>query len=355
MLVDHPVRKTMNPQYEQFDEQLEQLMKGYMPGANRESDARLEAGQQMEATEVEDLLHLARQVQTTSHVRVDPVFAAELERRVLRHALTRPQATHHGPLVQFWHLHRALALTTILLLALTLLGAGVFALAAHTTSPANPLNGLGHWQQSAHDTATASSADHATVDLQAARQSLLALQNVANSTQTSAYVQDLASFDAQLTRATGSINALPAGDEKTLLNSQLSQLKGEARQKLHGWLHALAAAAGVATTSELGRLGELVPQVSSASIVLPAHPKGNALIHVMGSGFQPGARLLVDGKVVSVTGTLQNGQMVFILTWTGEKHPHTLGIVNPDGTVAQTDHVTITTTSKNGNGNGNGK
>lgn len=344
----------MNPQYERFNERLEQSLNENRSGMRQESGAGASGGQQ---TEEEDLLDLARQFQATSHVRVDPVFAAELERRVLRHALTRPQTAGGWSLAQFWRLHRALALAVSLVLVLVLLGAGVFALAVRTTNPASPLYGLGHWQHSTPATATpsATSVDRATVDLQTARQQLLALQNVANPTQTDAYVRDLASFDTQLARATSLINALPAGDEKMLLTTQLTQLKGDARQKLHGWLGKLSAVAGAATTSELGRLGETVPHVSSASIVLPAHPQGSATIRVTGNGIQVGARLLVDGKVIPITGAFQGGQVIFVLTWGSEKHPHTLGIVNPDGTVAQTTNVTISTASKNGNGNGNGK
>ncbi|HEX7734884.1 MAG TPA: hypothetical protein VF458_08475 [Ktedonobacteraceae bacterium] len=337
----------MNPQYERFNEQLEQSIKGSMPGAERAGDASAEEVQGAE------LLRLARQFQETPHLRVDPVFAAQLERRMLRHALTRPRTARGWSLVQFWRLHRALAIS--MLLVLLLLGAGVLALVARTTNPASPLYGLGHWSQQARSTPTAAPADLAAADLQTARLRLLALQNVANATQTGTYVQGLASFVTQLARATGSINALPAGDEKTLLSTQLAQLKGDARQKLRGWLRTLTPAASAATTSELGRLGESIPQVSSASIVLPAHPRGNATVRVTGSGLQPGARLLVDGKLISVAGTLQNGQMVFVLTWTSEKHPRTLGIVNPDGTAAQTSNVTVTTASKNSNGNGQGK
>src|SRR5262249_3855826 len=71
-------------------------------------------------------------------------------------------------------------------------------------------------------------------------------------------------------------------------------------------------------------------------------------------GFQSSAQLLVDGKILAVIGTLQNGQMVFVATWNGEQHPHTLGLLNPDGTAVQTTTLTILSTSEdNQAGTGN--
>jgi len=345
----------MNPQDERFNEQLERALKESTPGAGQVSNVGASADQQSAVAEDADLLHLARQLQEAPHIRADPVFTVQLEQRMLRHALARRQVRRGWLLAQWRTPHRVLALAMSLCLVLILLGAGALALVARTTHLASPFSSVGHGQPSIQNTSTAAPADLAGADLQTARARLLALQQVATSTQTDAYVQGLANFEAQLARAAASINALPTGDEKTLLITQLAQLKGEARQKLRGWLHTLTPTASAATTSELGRLGESIPQVSSASIVLPAHPRGNATVRVIGSGLQSGARLLVDSKLISITGMLQNGQLVFVLPWTGEKHPHTLGIVNPDGTVAQTSNVGISTASKSNNGNGQGK
>lgn len=343
----------MDSQYERFNKRLEQSINGNIPYREDASDAETSAGQPPEETADADLLGLARQLQATSHLRVDPSFAAQLERRVLRSALTRSLPSHGWSPVRFWRKRWVPTLAASFVLGVILLGAGLLLMFTHTDHLASPFSSP-EQTTTRSGTPTISPAYLATADLQTARQSLFALQNAANAAQTGVYVQRLASFDMQLTQATSAISALAAGNEKTLLSTQLTQLQGEARQKLRGWLHLLTPTASAATTSELGRLGESVPQVSSASIILPAHPKGSATVQVTGSGLQQGARLLVDGTLTSATGTLQDGKLVFVLTWTSEKHPHTLGVVNPDGTVAQTSKVTVTTASKDNNGNGQG-
>jgi hypothetical protein len=344
----------MNPQHERFNERLEQAMKSTTPDA--QDGSHLLGEQRAGDSEIDELVDLAQRFQATPHLRVDTDFAETLERRVLRHALiSRQKAVRGGALVQFWRFHKVLVVTMSLCILLVLLGLGALALAAQTTNPANPLSIIKQWEQPARTTMTATTPiDQATVDLQTARASLQLLVNLTTPAQNNDYVQTLSHFDEQLTRTINAINVLPAGTHKTHLAGQLDLLKSDARQKLRGLLHTLTSTASAATTTELGHLGEQIPQVSSATIVLPAHPKETATIRMTGSGIQPGAQLLVNGKLMSITGTFQNGQVVFVLTWKSEQHPHSLGILNPDGTVAQTSNVTVQTAPKSGNGNANG-
>lgn len=345
----------MNPQDERLDEQLSQVNRtsttGFV-GAGNTGDA-----------EVDELVTLARRLRTAPQVRVDAAFAQTLERRLLRHALiTRQVSERDSRLRQIWQRHRvAFSFIGLGVLLLLLLGVGLLVLALQTAHPTNPLYSLDPGQSPARTTPTPALSstltatlppDQASLDLQTARSHLQTLLTLTAPAQSSAYVQTLAQFDAQLTKAANAINSLPDGTEKSDLSQQLKTLKSDARQQLRSLLPTLTSTASAATTSELGRLGETVPSVSSASIILPAHPKGNATISIIGSGIQAGAQLLVDGKLVQATGTLANGRMVFVLTWKSEKHPHSLGIVNPDGTVAQTTNITITR-SKDTKGNGN--
>lgn len=345
----------MNPQDERLDEQLSQVNRtnttGFV-GAGGTGDA-----------EVDELVTLARRLQAAPQVRVDAAFAQTLERRLLRHALTTRQANgRDSRLRQIWQQHRvAFSFIGLGVLLLLLLGVGLLVLALQTAHPANPLYSLDPGQSPARTTSTPALSstltatlppDQASLDLQTARSHLQTLLTLTAPAQSSAYVQTLAQFDAQLTEAANTINSLPDGTEKSDLSQQLNTLKSDARQQLRSLLHTLTSTASAATTSELGRLGETVPSVNSASIILPAHPKDNATISIIGSGIQTGAQLLVDGKLVQATGTLANGRMVFVLTWKSEKHPHSLGIVNPDGTVAQTTNITVTS-SKDTKGNGN--
>jgi hypothetical protein len=46
---------------------------------------------------------------------------------------------------------------------------------------------------------------------------------------------------------------------------------------------------------------------------------------------------------------------IFVTTWTGNQHPHSIGILNPDGTAAQTTAITLQSSNDHGNGNGDGE
>lgn len=340
----------MNPQYERFNEQLEQVIRSTTNEARDGTDLASRANVTDDAEG--QLLNLAQRLQVAPQLRVDPSFAAALEQRILRHA--PPSRQRASWLVQ--RRYRPLLLAaSVLCLFLTLTVLLVLLMTTRTTSPASSPYPIKQGGQPAQLQSPTSTPDQAMLDLQAARIRLHALAGLANPAHNNDYLQALASFDKQLTTATRTINALSPGTHRTQLLLQLSQLKSDARQQLRAWLPILTNAEGVATTAELGNLGAQIPRLSSAIFILPVHPGGNATVRIIGSGIQPGARLLINGNLYPVTGTPQNGQIVFVLYWKSEQHPHSLGISNPDGTVAQTENITVQKTSRDGNGKGNGK
>ena len=123
---------------------------------------------------------------------------------------------------------------------------------------------------------------------------------------------------------------------------------------MQGLLLRLALPERLATTEELGRLGATVPQLTSVTVTLPAHGNGQATVSISGTDLQPGATLLVNDQPVVATGTLQQGVYVFLANWKGKQHPHTVGLMNPDGTAAETTAITLKSPTGNGSGNGNG-
>jgi len=191
----------------------------------------------------------------------------------------------------------------------------------------------------------------AELDLQFAREQLNMLADLADPAHAQAYRQALADFDQQVSAAASTIQGLPSAPDRDRLSSELATFKGDARHMLRGLLPQLALAERLLTTDELGRLGDTVPRLQSVEIVLSAQPDEHATISITGDNLQPGAQLLVNGQVVDVQGSFQNGLLVFTTGWNSNQHPQSIGILNPDGTVAQT--TTITLKSSNGNGNGN--
>ncbi len=78
------------------------------------------------------------------------------------------------------------------------------------------------------------------------------------------------------------INGLVFCPEHARVESQLATLQAEARHTLRGLLPQLTLPERLATTDELGRLGDTVPHLVSVEMVLPAHQGGQATISIAG-------------------------------------------------------------------------
>jgi hypothetical protein len=287
---------------------------------------------------------------------VDPDFAGQLERRMLRrHAELQRQ--HTGKKRSFFFLvrtHPVFGTIVGLCLLVLVLSTGVLAMAAQVSNPTNPLYALKRWEQHLQISLASTSGDQASLDLQFARDRLKTLSDTADPAHTAAYSQALADLDQQLQKATAAINGLPTGTQRKQLASELASLQSDVIHILRGLLPRLTLSECLATTGELARLGDHVPRLINGILILPPHPHGRATISLSGSDLQPGAQLLVDGKPTGITGPLQHGQLLFVVVnWKGEQHLQSLGLINPDGTAVQTTAITIKTTDGNTTSNGN--
>ncbi len=311
--------------------------------------------------EADELVALALRLQSAPPLQVDPDYAWQLEQRIL----TRNAALHLEQPVRGWSFPRLLRAHPVfrvalsLCLLLLLLGTGVLVAAAQMTNPDSPLYVVKHWEQQVQVSLAHSPENQAHLDLQFAQDRLKTLVTLADAAHVQAYSEALVELDQRISAAARVIDALPAGAEHDRVESQLATLQADARHTLRGLLPQLALPERLLTTDELGRLGDTVPHLVSAEIILPAHPNGQAVISIAGEDIQPGAQLLVDSRLMDVRGSLQNGWYVFVANWVGNQHPQRLGILNPDGTAAQTTTITLNSSDDHGNsnhgGNGNSK
>ncbi len=350
----------MKPLYERLNDRLEQVesrswQNGHYPSNSILPEPGLEGD-----PEVDALVALARRLRAAPHIQVDPGFAGQLERRMLRrHAELQLQQTSKKR--SFFFLFRtypAFGAALGVCLLLLVFSTGVLAMAAQSSDPDNPLYALKGWEQHLQISLASNSGDQASLKLQFARDRLNTLSDLADPAHTAAYSQALADLDQQLQTATAAINGLPTGTQRKQLASELASLQSDAIHILRGLLPRLTLSERMATTGELARLGDNVPRLINGMLILPLHPNGLATISLSGNDLQPGAQLLVDGKPIGVTGPLQDGQLIFVVVnWKGEQHPQSLGLINPDGTAVQTTAITIKTTDSNttSNGNNNGK
>jgi len=307
--------------------------------------------------EVEQLATLAHPLQSASPLQVRPDFVLQLERRLLvRNAELRQQRTARGwSFPRLLQAHPVVGAIICLCILLLLAGTGTLVAAAQATGPDSPLYTLKRWEQQVQTSFSPNSPEsQAELNLQAARDRLHTLVGLATPTHAQNYRQALVDLDQHINTAAQAINALPLGSSQRRLLSELATLKADARHTLRNFLPQLALTERLATTAELGRLGDSVPALKSVEIDLPSHPNGQATIRITGTGIQARALLLVDGRLVEVSGSLQNGVYVFVVNWRGDQHLQSIGVLNPDGTAVQTSAITLKKPGGNGKGHDNG-
>ncbi len=350
----------MKPLEERLNDRLEQAGWGIGRNGQHPGGFTLPVREREHDWEVDELVALARRLQQAHQLQVAPDFARQLERRMVRRyaELQLQRGSRRRSFCSLLRARPALSAVLGICLLFCLLSTSVLALAAQVSDPTSPLYGLKRWEQHVQLQLSGSPADQATLDLRFARDRLKTLPSLADTAHASAYRWALADLDQQVNAAAAAITELPVGAQRTHLAGELARLKLDAIHVLRGLLARLALPEQLGTTNELARLGDTVPLVRQAALTLPAHPNARATISFTGLDLQPGAHLLADGKVIEETGTLQHGQMVFVLDWNGNQHPHSLGMLNPDGTATETTAITIkgagTSGTPGGNQNGNG-
>ncbi|HEY1351639.1 MAG TPA: hypothetical protein VGF67_18630 [Ktedonobacteraceae bacterium] len=344
----------MNMLEEGLNDQLEQLVQpSERDGPQAKGFTRL-APVPEHAPQIEKLVALAWRLQRAPQVQATSDFARRLERHLLHHyAQRRLQDRKPWSLLLLARAHPLLRVTLGLCVLVCLLSSGVLALAARVSDPGNPLYAISLWERHMQVQFSGGPADQATLDLQLAREQLDALAGLADPAHAGAYRQALHTLDQQIHLAATAIDELAAGAQQDHLTGRLAVLKSDAVGLLHHLLPRLALPERLATTGELGNLGETVPLLARARLLLPPHPNGQATVSLSGSDLQAGAHLLVNGVVEDARGTFQQGQMVFVVAWQGTQHPRSLGILNPDDTAAQTTAITIAGPA-NGNPTGKG-
>ena len=307
----------MKPLEERLNDRLEQAGWGSGRNGQHPGGFTLPVREREHDGEVDELVALARRLHQARPLQVAPDFARQLERRMVRRSaeLQLQRGSRRRSFCSLLRARPALSAVLGICLLLCLLSTSVLALAAQVSDPTSPLYGLKRWEQHVQLQLSGSPADQATLDLHFARDRLKTLPSLADTAHARAYRRALADLDQQVNAAAAAID-------------------------------------------ELARLGDTVPLVRQAALTLPAHPNARATISFTGLDLQPGAHLLVDGKVIEETGTLQRGQMVFVMDWNGNQHPHSLGMLNPDGTATETTAITIkgagTSGTPGGNQNGTG-
>lgn len=299
------------------------------PRQDDELNALLETAQRVEALptlrpKAEFSQRLGRQLQ----MRATAMRAAGRSSQSTR---TKDQPRRGFGLSGWMRVHPGLAAVVLALAILGVLGV-VGVAGAQASDPGNPLYQVKRFEQSIQ-LSLASPADKVRLHIGYARSDLQALSGYAQQNDDANYEQVLGYLNQETDQATGDLKNVPSGAEYTQLAQQLDQLKSDEQQTLRGLLKQLDITGRLVTTNALSASGASVPVISK--VVLTVGDGNRATVVISGSGFEPGAQLLVDGRVMPADVTVQPQEFTAVFSLPAGARPAQLGIANPDGTAVQ--------------------
>lgn len=288
--------------------------------------------------ELRDLLETAQRIEALPLLRPDAEFSRHLEQRLRARAATL-RATRRRRVLPFlmpgWlRVHRGWATLTAVLLTFCLLGV-VGVVGAAASNPGSPFYGVKLFEQSVR-LAFSSPADRVRLHISYAQDDLNQLQQASVIGNESVYLQTLTYLDQETSTASSGVASLPGGSDRDQLTQALAQLIASEQQTLRSLLQQTSFNERLATTTELGRLGAPIPRIRSIEVTFT--DGGTATVVIDGSGFEPGASLLVDGQSVPAALEVTPNEVKATLALSVDSRP-TLGISNPDGTVAESDQT----------------
>ncbi len=237
---------------------------------------------------------------------------------------------------------------------LLIIGASALTAAAAAAGPDSPLFGLHRAEQNVRVQLASSQGDRVRLHLNYASEALAQLNSaVAQQSGDPAYTGALTTFLTEQQAATDGLAQLPSGHERDALTRQLADLRAKARADLHAALHALSWTDRLTTTQALGELGEPILSVQDATIT---HLNGQNVhlvqLVVSGSGFAPGAVVIIDGRQAGTTTSASATQLVVQIDTTTTHLPlRAVGVSNPDGAAALSPRIEQDTGANQSGGN----
>lgn len=317
------------------------------PALTQGADAEGDLGPQLEA---------AARMEPLTQQAPDPTFAADLRARMLSRAAQRrdprqsasPVAhTQHADAPDVKQRRRVVGIRSRQMgvwaglaaaLLVAFIGAGALEAAAQA-GPASPLFPLRRLEQSYRAAAAGDSATRADLHLRYARQWMQA--TVATAQQGGSGVAFDDALDAMRQEdgaAADEIAQMPQGAARASEQTKLASLYADERVALSAALaQHIAWENRLRATTALAALGGQAPAITSVS--LTAQP-GAWQVTLVGTGFEPGAALVMDGAPVGQVISLSPTQLVALAPKLRDGgQPRQWGIANPDGTAAAASPV----------------
>lgn len=225
--------------------------------------------------------------------------------------------------------------------AVLVLALGTLTVAA-SAGPGSPLYGLHRMEQGVRVAFSSDPADRVRLHLSYASDALSAANAAAHTGDDATFGDALATLRSELSAATTELSSIPPGFDHDILAAQLTSLRSRAVTGLRTDLPPLNWTERFATTDALAEFGAGVPRVTSATAQRTQNPSMHTWhVVITGTGFTPGAQLLVDGQPVGTVVSVSDTTLIADYTASDGQPPASLGVANPDDTAAQTSRVAI--------------
>jgi hypothetical protein len=314
----------MNPD-DQLDHRIEAIMHGQHPMGSPDP-------------EIAEALQVA---EVFARLNAVPVPTDLAERVLLRLGEAVDQRSKRGIIIPFPSTVtirragrlKALAAVAACILVIIATTAGI-SNAAASSLPGDPLYSVKQWQQSFALAQAHNAADRAHIAIQNIRSGLSDLRTtVAHHSSDSNDITALNTVAVQTRDAQSAVNDISPGDTREARAAELGSLITEEEQTLHQLLGQVDWSVRAAFTGQLGALGESVPTITGAQVT---EQHDLLILTITGHFFVAGTQVIFDnntipGAIVSQTSTQIVAQLDHSHSSGGH---HTIGVVNPDGTVA---------------------
>jgi hypothetical protein len=232
-------------------------------------------------------------------------------------------------------------LTVAAVLLLVVVGSGFLLHAAALATPGSPLYGLRRLEQTVRVQLAGSDAARARLHLQYAGEALDALDAaLARHASSGAYGAALDTYQSEMRSAAAMLALVPAGAEHDAISAQFAALTQRGRHDLLAALPGIDWPERITTTRVLGQLGASVPTVTGAQVVVMQHgASAKWQVTVQGTGFQPGATLLLDAQPAGTVRSISPTQLEATVEIPPAESVTSVGIGNPDDTASATTNL----------------
>jgi hypothetical protein len=317
------------------EERLDLLLEQYKQGSIDSSSLSAEDAERVAA---------AASLTCLNTLEVPSAFAERIEERVR----TRVHTLHLEGIPQKSHSHRrtigyhtiplrkyfALA-SIILLLALVFTGFGVTRVAANSL-PGDPLYQVKRLEQQIVVAQTQDQEQKVSLEIAHVSTALADLSAVVQERRSDTDITAALAVVASDTQGSQqAVNVLPEGQARENLVRTLTVTLNAERSALLQLLPDLSWSQHLAFTNQLGRVGEQIPLVTRVTAAWNANHM--LILTITGKNFAPGVRPIIAevsrGIVMQQTSTTLT--IAVVAADLPDEHAYTVGVANPDGTVAQ--------------------